>query len=157
MVSVESLVIVHKKNKVLLGLKLRGFGKDKWNGFGGKLEDEDNGDLERCVFRETKQEAGIEVRNLRKIGETKYVFEGKEQDHLVHIYVTDYFDGYPVKTEEMAPEWFAADEIPYDEMWHNDRYWIPYLLKGEEFRAVINMTAKGDTTSCIINGKEHFK
>jgi 8-oxo-dGTP diphosphatase / 2-hydroxy-dATP diphosphatase len=39
-----SLVFVRDfdNNKILLGLKKRGFGKGKWNGFGGKLEKDEN-------------------------------------------------------------------------------------------------------------------
>ncbi|PBC25997.1 28S ribosomal protein S23 [Apis cerana cerana] len=33
-----SLVFIRKSTEILLGLKKRGFGKDKWNGFGGKIE-----------------------------------------------------------------------------------------------------------------------
>jgi 8-oxo-dGTP diphosphatase/2-hydroxy-dATP diphosphatase len=33
-----TLVLVSKKCGILLGLKKRGFGEGKWNGFGGKIE-----------------------------------------------------------------------------------------------------------------------
>ena len=33
-----SLVLLRDGNRILLGLKKRGFGVGKWNGFGGKLE-----------------------------------------------------------------------------------------------------------------------
>jgi 8-oxo-dGTP diphosphatase/2-hydroxy-dATP diphosphatase len=33
-----TLVLVLKKCGILLGLKKRGFGEGKWNGFGGKIE-----------------------------------------------------------------------------------------------------------------------
>lgn len=33
-----TLVHVHNSTKVLLGMKKRGFGVDRWNGFGGKVE-----------------------------------------------------------------------------------------------------------------------
>ena len=33
-----SLVVLRDGNRVLLGLKKRGFGVGRWNGFGGKLE-----------------------------------------------------------------------------------------------------------------------
>lgn len=34
-----TLVLVIKESQVLLGLKKRGLGEGKWNGFGGKVED----------------------------------------------------------------------------------------------------------------------
>ena len=33
-----TLVIVNEPGRVLLGMKKRGFGAGKWNGFGGKVE-----------------------------------------------------------------------------------------------------------------------
>lgn len=33
-----TLVLVIKESQVLLGLKKRGLGEGKWNGFGGKVE-----------------------------------------------------------------------------------------------------------------------
>ena len=34
-----TLVLIMKGKQVLLGMKKRGFGKGKWNGFGGKVQD----------------------------------------------------------------------------------------------------------------------
>lgn len=161
MVSVETLVIVYRNDEVLLGLKGRNFGKGKWNGFGGKLQEGES--LEGCARRETFEEVGIELGSLRKAGKTDYVFEGDEQDHEVHVYVADYFEGYPRRSDEMhAWKWFGRDEIPYDAnegsmgrgMWHNDRFWMRYLLDGEDFEAKVFMTEDYVTTSCVVNGKE---
>ena len=33
-----TLAMVRKTNSILLGLKKKGFGEGKWNGFGGKVE-----------------------------------------------------------------------------------------------------------------------
>jgi hypothetical protein len=33
----------------------------------------------------------------------------------------------------MAPKWFKIEEIPFDKMWPDDKYWLPILLKGENF------------------------
>ena len=38
-----------------------------------------------------------------------------------------------LKTDEAFPIWFSLDEIPYDEMWEDDKYWIPLALKGQQF------------------------
>lgn len=34
-----TLVMIMKDNKLLLGMKKRGFGKGRWNGFGGKVQE----------------------------------------------------------------------------------------------------------------------
>jgi 8-oxo-dGTP diphosphatase/2-hydroxy-dATP diphosphatase len=38
---VFTLVLVLKKSQILLGLKKRGLGVGKWNGFGGKIESQE--------------------------------------------------------------------------------------------------------------------
>ena len=38
-------------------------------------------------------------------------------------------------TDEAAPLWFPVDAIPYDEMWEDDRLWLPLALAGEPFAA----------------------
>lgn len=32
----------------------------------------------------------------------------------------------------MDPEWFLLDNIPYDEMWEDDVYWMPKMFDGED-------------------------
>ena len=44
------------------------------------------------------------------------------------------FKGKPTESEEMLPKWFNVDEIPIEEMWPDDRYWMPLFLEGKKFR-----------------------
>jgi hypothetical protein len=53
----------------------------------------------------------------------------------VHVFRVDRFGGEPVETDEMRPQWFAFDDIPYDTMWADDRYWLPLVLEGKKLRA----------------------
>lgn len=34
----------------------------------------------------------------------------------------------------MIPKWFFVDEIPFRDMWPDDRYWFPLFLKDRKFR-----------------------
>lgn len=38
------------------------------------------------------------------------------------------------ETEEMRPQWFLYNEIPYDHMWADDVHWLPHALRGEKLR-----------------------
>ena len=36
---------------------------------------------------------------------------------------------------EMKPQWFELGNVPFDQMWPDDRLWFPYLLSGRAFQA----------------------
>jgi len=132
MKKIQTVTIFYKYPKVLLGLKKRGFGTGRWNGFGGKVEVGET--IEESARRETKEEAGIEVVNLEKVGIIDFEFENGMPTLEVHFFRAVDYLGEPSESEEMKPKWFSVDEIPYDHMWPDDRYWIPLFLKGKKFK-----------------------
>lgn len=52
----------------------------------------------------------------------------------VHIFRADKFLGEPTESEEMKPRWFHINDIPFKDMWPDDKYWIPLLLSGKKFK-----------------------
>ncbi len=52
-----TLLLLRKGNQILLAMKKRGFGAGKFNGVGGKLEE--NETLEDAMLRETKEEIDV--------------------------------------------------------------------------------------------------
>jgi 8-oxo-dGTP pyrophosphatase MutT (NUDIX family) len=47
-------------SRILLGMKKRGFGSGKWNGFGGKVEPSD-ASIEHAACREMAEECSVHV------------------------------------------------------------------------------------------------
>lgn len=127
-----TLCIIHKHHKVLLGMKKRGFGAGRWNGFGGKLAESET--IEDAVKREVREEAGVELSHLEKVGIVDFEFKGNPEILEVHIFRSEKFSGEPKESEEMKPQWFGVDEIPFDDMWPDDIYWMPLFLSGKKFR-----------------------
>ncbi|MEK7528150.1 MAG: 8-oxo-dGTP diphosphatase [Patescibacteria group bacterium] len=127
-----TLVIIVQPPRILLGMKKRGFGRGWWNGFGGKVQSGES--IESAARRETLEEAGIGTRKLRHAGVLFFYFENDPETHEAHVFVCDEFDGEPIESDEMRPEWFETDKIPYDEMWPADRFWLPLLLEDKSFR-----------------------
>lgn len=117
---------------MLLGMKKRGFGAGRWNGFGGKLEAGET--LEAAAIRECGEEVGITPSGLEELAILDFEFEGKEGILEVHVFKADSFTGEPQETEEMQPKWFNLDEIPYDQMWSDDKIWLPMFLEGKKFK-----------------------
>lgn len=115
--------------EVLLGYKKRGFGKGKWNGFGGKIK---NGELAvEAAIRELEEESGLitDQKSIFYCGVLHFKFPKKQEwDMTVHIFVCDRWVGKPKETEEMRPKWFKASKIPYSKMWPDDYFWYPKVL-----------------------------
>jgi 8-oxo-dGTP pyrophosphatase MutT (NUDIX family) len=59
-----TLVFITAGDRVLLGLKKRGFGAGRFNGFGGKVEHGEG--IEVAAKREVLEECGITVLELEK-------------------------------------------------------------------------------------------
>ncbi len=127
-----TLCIIHQHPRVLLGMKKRGFGEGRWNGFGGKVAPGES--IEDAARRELHEEAGIHVADLEKYGIVEFEFDGNPEILEVHIFRAEDFAGEPSESEEMKPQWFYIDEIPFREMWPDDVYWIPMFLSGRKFK-----------------------
>ena len=127
-----TLCIIYQHPRVLLGMKKRGFGAGRWNGFGGKISPDET--IEEAARREIKEEVELEVLDMGKMGVMEFEFKGNPQILEVHIFKAESFSGKPIETEEMKPQWFHVDEIPFNEMWPDDIYWMPLFINGKKFR-----------------------
>lgn len=139
MESVETtLLLIIKDNKIMLAKKKKGFGKGKYNGVGGKLEEGES--IEDALLRETKEEVNITPLDYDKIGIVSFDedYKGTRTRLIFHLFVCSKWEGELAETDEMKPYWFDIKDIPYDEMFPDDRYWLPYVLKGHKFNAYFN-------------------
>lgn len=128
-----TLCIVHQHPKVLLGLKKRGFGAGKWNGFGGKVEVGEK--IVDAAKREIYEEAGIAVSDISKAGVVEFEFKGNPEILQVHIFRANGFTGKIRESDEMRPRWFHVDKIPFKKMWPDDAHWLPLVLAGKKIKA----------------------
>jgi len=53
----------------------------------------------------------------------------------VIVFTCKTWSGEPTETEEMSPQWFQINEIPYDKMWSDDKYWLPKVIEGKHVKA----------------------
>lgn len=131
-----NLVFLRREGQLLLAMKKRGFGAGRWNGAGGKLEAGET--FEGAARRETFEELGVTVESLEEVATLKFywtIAEHAMKNVVCVVYVCDSWAGEPVETEEMAPQWFDEPEIPYGQMWDDDKFWLPQVLAGEYVEA----------------------
>jgi len=136
-----TLCLVHQPPKILLRMKKKGFGAGRWNGFGGKVEPGEK--IEDAAKREIWEEAGIKVENLESVGTVEFEFQCNPEILEVHIFKAKSFSGTPMETEEMKPQWFNEEDIPFDQMWSDDKFWMPLFLAGKKFKGRF-LFGKGD-------------
>ena len=127
-----TLCLVTKDDKVLLGMKKRGFGAEHYNGFGGKVDKGET--LEGAAVRELFEEVSLTALILKKVGILEFSFSEEPTLELeMHIFMIDDFLGIPTESDEMRPEWFNVNDIPYRQMWTSDTKWFPLFLSGQKF------------------------
>ena len=130
-----TLVLLVKKNDgkisdICLAYKKRGFGAGRWNGIGGKLK-HPNETIEDAARREAAEEIGVKVNKLVKVAELNFIFPHHPTwNQLMYVFLADTWQGEPTESEEMKPQWFKISNIPYANMWPDDTFWLPEVLKG---------------------------
>ncbi|MFM9036672.1 MAG: NUDIX hydrolase [Actinomycetota bacterium] len=113
----------------------------KWNGLGGKLETHE--DLAAGVRRELREEAGIEVIEMRLRGTVSWPgFGPNGEDWLSPIFIVDAWSGTPTNENDEGrlvwiplervlracdpnPDTRAAADLP---MWEGDRHFVPLVF-----------------------------
>lgn len=142
-----SLLFLLKDDQVLLAMKKRGFGEGRWNGVGGKIEEGES--IEQAMIRETQEEINVTPTVYEKVGDIRFdeYFKGEPTLMHVHIYTATSWEGEPTESEEMKPQWFSRQAVPYDDMWSDDPYWLPLVLEGKKISADFKL----DESDAIIS------
>lgn len=125
---VGTLMFLQRGGRVLLIRKRRGHGAGRINGPGGKPE-AGEAPLD-CVLRETEEEVGVRPIAPR-LGAIFRFLDQEQADWLGYAYVAADFTGTPKTTAEAIPAWYSLHDLPFAEMWDDDRLWLPRVLAGQ--------------------------
>src|ERR1700691_3579701 len=115
---------VIKDGKVLMGKRISKFAYGEWCAPGGKVDL--NEDPLECVLRETMEEAGVAVKNIRFVAYTNDIHSDVGTHYITLFFVADWKSG---EARVMEPDkfetwgWFAWDELP-EPMLLSDRNFI---------------------------------
>ena len=125
-----NLCFVMRDGQILLIRKKRGLGAGKINGPGGRLEAGET--ALAAAIRETQEEIGVTPKELEMIGELFFQFLDGYKLHVA-VFAAGDCEGELIETDEATPIWTRVEEIPYHDMWEDDAYWLPLLLRRKKF------------------------
>jgi 8-oxo-dGTP diphosphatase len=126
-----NLCFIMRDGQILLIRKKRGLGAGKINGPGGRLEKGET--ALASAIRETQEEVGVTPTDLLQVGELLFQFLDGYKLHVAVFAASD-CEGQLRETDEAIPMWTDIDKIPYHDMWEDDAYWLPLLLRRKKFR-----------------------
>jgi 8-oxo-dGTP pyrophosphatase MutT (NUDIX family) len=130
-----TLCFLLKDDTVLLAMKKRGFGAGKWNGVGGKVAEGE--DVIAAAIREIKEEIGVTVatEDLSLVGTLDFDFsDNHEWAQTCSVFIARRWEGEPAESEEMRPQWYPKNELPFGGMWIDDPHWLPLVLAGKRIK-----------------------
>ncbi len=124
------LCFVCRGSELLLIHKKTGLGAGKVNAPGGRIEKDES--AYDAAVRECTEETGITPVAPVKRGELSFIFADGYSLHGTVFFAEEFF-GTMIQTREADPFWCERKDIPYNDMWSDDRWWLPIALEGCEF------------------------
>ncbi|MDD4938400.1 MAG: 8-oxo-dGTP diphosphatase [Candidatus Shapirobacteria bacterium] len=146
----STLLFLIKGQQVLLAMKKRSFGINKWNGVGGKPNK--NEKIKYTAIRETQEEINVTPKNIKHLATINFYYKNKpEWNQQVWVYITTNWNGEPSETEEMKPQWFDQNKLPFKSMWPDDPFWLPLILSGKKVKASFTIDENDKILNKTIN------
>ena len=144
-----TLSFLIREGEVLLAMKKRGFGEGKWNGVGGKPEE--NEQIDQTAIREIREEIKVNPISIKRVGTLNFFVPHKtEWEQQVCVYIVDEWEGEPTESEEMLPKWLVYKDIPFDNMWPDDIHWVPLVLEGKNVNAEFIFDQDMNVTEFVV-------
>lgn len=126
------ITYVQRGDQLLFIEKKRGLGDGYFNAPGGHIEETETAD--EAAVRETKEETGVDIKDLDYRGTLCFQFSDGTRE-IGYVYFATYAGGELAECDEARPFWVSRDAIPYENMWEDDRLWLPAALEGRRFDA----------------------
>ena len=96
---------------------------------------------------------GLREADLTAIGELTYPFPHHPQfSQKSWAFMCRSWEGRPVESDELTPEWFRLDALPLDRMWDDAKHWLPHALAGRFVRATFTYAADARSVESMAFG-----
>jgi 8-oxo-dGTP diphosphatase len=124
----------HNKTLMLHRIKKKNdIHEGKWNGLGGKFED--NETPEECIIREVKEESGLSISSPKLHGFITFPLFDGIHDWYIFVFTADKFKGELIDSNEGRLEWIQSDKITDLNLWDGDAIFIKWLNEDKFFSA----------------------
>ena len=137
--------------EVLMGLKQTGFGVGRIVTLGGHVEPGET--PAQAAVREVFEESGVTVaeQDLEPAGTVEFIFPARpEWDMSTVVYRARAWDGEPAPSVEIIPAWYPVDKVPYARMWPDSAHWMPEVLAGRSFDAVVTLAVDNESGASVV-------
>ncbi|GGD61798.1 NUDIX hydrolase [Paenibacillus nasutitermitis] len=131
-----TLCFIRKGNQILMLNRFFSPIMGKWNGIGGKLEEDET--PYQCVIRETFEETGINIQNPELVGKVTWITEKGTSGMYVFIAsvptTLDFLT--PTSVTEGILDWKEAGwilDVNNKGIANNIQEFLPIMLNGERF------------------------
>ena len=122
----------------------------KWIGLGGHLEE--NESPEECVLREIREEAGLEVTDLRLRGIITFILPDWGNE-LTFLYTAGTDEDRVPDCAEGVLRWIPKAEVEALPLWAGDRVFLPLLREpGGVFSLKLTYRAGGALAEATLDG-----
>jgi 8-oxo-dGTP diphosphatase len=125
-----TLLFVIQGDQILLIRKKRGLGAGKINAPGGRIQPGES--PVDAAIREVQEELVVTPHAPSLGGYLSFQFVDGYSIY-VHVFTSRSCTGRATETDEAVPLWTSTDQIPFHDMWADDRIWVPLLLEGIPF------------------------
>ena len=102
---------------------------NKWIGVGGHIEIGET--VEQALFRETKEETGLEVIEYQSKGLIHFNYG--ELSEIMHLYVVTEVSGELIECDEGTLKYIPKNEILNLPIWEGDRIFLEKLLSNAPY------------------------
>ena len=110
------------------------------NGPGGKIEAGETS--HEAIFREVVEETALQLDGFEARGAIELLLSAPKPMVLkVDIFLANSFSGEPVAREGQLA-WYERDNLPFERMWPDQRYWLPAVLDGYSVAAKVQYTTE---------------
>ena len=103
---------------------------DKWIGVGGRIEPGET--PEACILRETREETGLTLLNVRYRGVVDF-FSDEYPSEEMHLFTATEFEGEMITCDEGDLEWIKKSDLLALPLWEGDKIFLKLLDSDEPF------------------------